>query len=157
MGKVHEKIVSSTTETRFQCIVIILPEDYIAYLEGLAWSKCSLRTGYLDNYLLQFKWAFKTSRRQLQEDSSSCLLHGQPNLTTRVKIVVVALGLSYTALCELFTLKHQEKDSYRSEGKGMEQASEREAGQGGARTLFLHGDSTFTTFSPPCHRLFFLL
>ena len=29
----------------------------------------------------------------------------------------------------------------------MEQASEREAGQGGARSLLLHGHSSFTTFS----------
>ena len=36
MGKFHEKIVSSTTETRFQYIVIILPYEYMAYLEVLA-------------------------------------------------------------------------------------------------------------------------
>ena len=38
----------------------------------------------------------------------------------------------------------------------MEQASEIEAGQGGARPLLHHGHSAFTIFSPPCHRLFFL-
>ena len=36
MGKFHEKIVSSTTETLFQYIVIILPQEYIPYLQGLA-------------------------------------------------------------------------------------------------------------------------
>ena len=36
MGKFLEKIVSSTTETIFQYIVIILPQEYIPYLEGLA-------------------------------------------------------------------------------------------------------------------------
>ena len=36
MGKFHEKIVSSTTETIFQYIVIILPLEYIPYLQGLA-------------------------------------------------------------------------------------------------------------------------
>ena len=55
MGKFHEKIVSSTTETIFQYMVVNLTLGVYSLSRGAGASKCSLLTGYLDNLLLQFK------------------------------------------------------------------------------------------------------
>ena len=58
--------------------------------------------GYLDNLLLQFKWACETSRRPLLEGSCSRLFPGQPNLTPTWAKILDALDLSYTVLCKLY-------------------------------------------------------
>ena len=75
---------------------------------------------------------------------------GNLTLLLSVKIMVVALGLCYTALCELYTLKHQEKVSYHSEGKDMEQASEKEAGRckDPFASWWLHIHHLFSSVSP---------
>ena len=109
MGKFYEKILAVLLKLQYNNITL-------AYLEGLAMEQANLV--FLENLLLQLKWACETSRGQLQEGSSSCLFPGQPYLTF---LLGQAIG------CPQFILynTHTETPGKSLEGNGMVQVSER--------------------------------
>ena len=84
---------------------------------------------------------------------AQALVYSLGNLTLLLLVPRYWMPSVYLIQYSVSSTETPGKVSYHSEGKGVEQASEREAGQGGARSLLLHGHSAFTTISPPCHHL----
>ena len=94
-------------------------------------------TLYLNNLLLQFKWARATSRRQLQEGSSSCLIP--------VHLSLLLLGPETPG--KSFLPLRRKRNGARSE---------RVAGRVCKVCSARHGHSAVITSSLSCHRWFLL-
>ena len=89
---------------------------------------------------------------QLKESKAQALVYSLGNLTLLLLGRRYWMPSVYLIQYSVSSTETPGKSFLPLRRKGMEQASKREAGQGGARSLLLHGHSSVTTSSPPCHR-----